>query len=113
MPQDEAVLLDISGAAARIRNFIADLTQEDFLEDIKTQSAVLHQLLVLGEATKRLSDEFRTENPGIQWRLMAGMRDILIHAYDTVDLDEVWKTATMDIPELLSTIQPLLPNNHE
>lgn len=64
--------------------------------------------MVIGEATKRLSDEFRSENSEIQWRLMAGMRDILIHAYDTVDIDEVWKTATKDVPELLSKIQPLL-----
>ena len=112
MRQDKTTLLDIAGAATRILGFIAGLTMEDFLEDSKTQSAVLHQLLVLGEATKRLSIEFRTQHSEIQWHLMAGMRDILIHAYDTVDLDEVWKTASKDMPDLLSQIQPLLPNDH-
>ena len=111
MHQDETTLLDIAGAATSILSFVADLTMEDFLDDGKTQSAVLHQLLVLGEATKRLSVEFRAEHSQIQWRLMAGMRDILIHAYDTVDLDEVWKTANKDVPDLLSLIKPLLPNN--
>jgi uncharacterized protein with HEPN domain len=109
MLQDEATLLDIAGAASRILSFVAGVAKEDFLEDSKTQSAVLHQLLVMGEATKRLSVEFRSEHSDIQWRLMAGMRDILIHAYDTVDLDEVWKTATKDVPNLMSRIQPLLP----
>ncbi len=109
MSRDKATLLDIASAATRILSFIDGLTREDFLEDTKTQSAVLHQLLVLGEATKRLSDEFRNEHSEIEWRLMAGMRDILIHAYDTVDLDEVWKTATKDVPDLLSQIKPLLP----
>jgi len=112
MRQDEATLLDIAGAATHILSFVAGLTTEDFLKDDKTLSAVLHQLLVLGEATKRLSVEFRTEHSEIQWRLMAGMRDILIHAYDTVDLDEVWKTATKDMPDLLSQVQPLLPDDH-
>jgi uncharacterized protein with HEPN domain len=109
MRRDKATLLDIASAATRILSFIDGLIREDFLEDTKTQSAVLHQLLVLGKATKRLSDEFRDEHSEIEWRLMAGMRDILIHAYDTVDLDEVWKTATEDVPDLLSQIKPLLP----
>jgi uncharacterized protein with HEPN domain len=112
MPHDEAALFDIAGAATRILNFVAGLTKEDFLKDIKTRSAVLHQLLVLGEGTKRLSVEFRIDHSDIQWQLLAGMRDVLIHAYDTVDLDEVWKTATKDVPDLLSNIQPLLPNDH-
>ncbi len=109
MSRDKATLLDIASAAMRILSFIDGLTREGFLEDTKTQSAVLHQLLVLGEATKRLSDELRDEHSEIESRLMAGMWDILIHAYDTVDLDEAWKTATKDVPELLFQIKPLLP----
>ena len=65
MSQDEGTLLDLAAAATRILSFVAGLTKEDFLEDPKTQSAVLHQLLVLGEATKRLSVEFRTEHSEI------------------------------------------------
>lgn len=113
MHKDKATLLDIAEAAKLILSFVDDIPKEEFLEDAKTQSAVLHQLLVLGEATKRLTAKFRTEHPEFQWRLMAGMRDILIHAYDTVDLDEVWKTATNDVPDLLSKIRPLLPPDHE
>lgn len=59
---------------------------------------------------KRLSLEFRNENPDIPWKLIAGMRDHLIHAYDTVDLEEVWRTATVDIPALLSVLEPLVPS---
>lgn len=72
-----------------------------FLEDYKTQSAVLHQLMVIGEAVKRLSVEFRDDHPVVPWSLIAGMRDKLIHGYDIVDLDEVWRTAEVDVPELL------------
>ena len=80
-----------------------------FLEDLKTQSAILHQLMIMGEAVKRLSADFRADHPEIPWVLIAGMRDKLIHGYDIVDLDRVWKTTEKDVPELLSLIEPLLP----
>jgi len=65
--------------------------------------------MVIGEAVKRLSQDFRTRHPEIPWTLIAGMRDKLIHGYDIVDLDEVWKTADADVPDLLSLLEPLLP----
>jgi uncharacterized protein with HEPN domain len=83
--------------------------QGEFFTDLKTQSAVLHQLTVLGEAVKRLSPSFRTQHPILPWSLIAGMRDHLIHGYDVVDLEEVWNTASNDIPEVLAKITPLLP----
>jgi uncharacterized protein with HEPN domain len=53
------------------------------------QDAVVRNLEIIGEATKRLSDSCRQKNPQIPWREMAGMRDVLIHAYYGVDLEEV------------------------
>jgi uncharacterized protein with HEPN domain len=55
----------------------------------------------MGEATKRLSPEFRKNHPEIPWRQMAGMRDILIHNYDDLDLDTVWNVATKSIAPLI------------
>ena len=89
--------------------FRQGLNKAAFLEDLKTQSAILHQLMVMGEAVKRLSADFRADHPEIPWVLIAGMRDKLIHGYDIVDLDRVWKTTEKDVPELLSLIEPLLP----
>jgi len=85
------------------------MTKESFLDDIKTQSSVLYQLAVIGEAVKRLSHEFRAQHPDVPWQLIAGMRDHVIHGYDVVDWDEVWKTATRDVPDLLAKIEPWLP----
>jgi len=109
MSRDDATLLDILKAARLAVEFKGKLNKTAFLKDIKTQSAILHQLLVLGEAVKRLSDEFRVNHPKIPWTMIAGMRDKLIHEYNAVDLDEVWKTATTDIPRLIALIKPLVP----
>jgi len=109
MSRDETTLLDIARAAHLVIEFKQGMDKETFLKDIKTQSAILHQLMVIGEAVKRLSQDFRTRYPELPWELIAGMRDKLIHGYDIVDLDEVWKTADADVPNLLSFIEPLLP----
>ena len=109
MQRDEATLLDIATAARLVLEFTEGMNKADFLDDIKTQSSVLHQLMVLGEAVKRLSDDFRARHPEIPWTLMAGMRDKLIHGYDIVDLEEVWKTANHDVPGLLHWLEPHLP----
>lgn len=109
MSRDDETLLDIAEAARLVIMFQQDTTKESFFDDQKTQSAILHQLMVIGEAVKRLSSEFRETHSDVPWKLIAGMRDHLIHAYDAVDLDEVWKTATEDVPNLLTQIEPLLP----
>ena len=110
MQRDEGVLLDIARAARLILEFKAGMEKNAFLGDLKTQSSVLHQLMVMGEAVKRLSEGFCSQHPEIPWSLVAGMRDKLIHGYDIVDLDEVWRTATFDVPDLLLWLDPRLPH---
>lgn len=109
MPRDSAALLDIARAARLVIEFTEGTDQDTFLKDAKTQSAVLHQLLILGEAVKRLSGEFRAGHPAIPWALIAGMRDTLIHEYNEVDLNEVWRTAQRDVPDLLRHVESLPP----
>jgi uncharacterized protein with HEPN domain len=107
MPRDDATLLDMIGASRLILEFKRGLDRAAFYDDQKTQSAILHQLMVLGEAAKRLSPGIRSAHPEVPWSLIAGMRDNLIHEYDAVDLDEVWWTAESDIPRLLSQLEGL------
>jgi uncharacterized protein with HEPN domain len=108
MSRDDAALLDIAAAARAILVFIQDLREDEFLKDLKTRSAVLYQIIVIGEATKRLSFEMRHQHPEIPWSSIAGMRDRLVHGYDVVDWREVWRTARADVPELLSKLEGFL-----
>ena len=110
MPRDEATLLDMLRAARLALQFRDRLNKVGFLGDLKTQAAVLHELLVLGEAAKRLSPERRSQNPDIPWRAIMGMRDRLVHGYDDVDLDLVWKTINDDLPTLIERLDKLAPH---
>lgn len=105
MQRDEVTVQDIINAAKLVIEFVEGFEKDTFLEDWKTRSAVLYQLTVIGEAVKRLSKEFRANYPEIPWTLIAGMRDNLIHGYDLIDWDEVWKTSTTDIPDLLNKVK--------
>ena len=107
MTRDDAAILDILRAARLARTFVAGMDRHSFLADDKTQSAVVHQLLVIGEAAKRVSDSMRAAQPAVPWASMTGMRDKLIHEYDDVDLEEVWQTVARDLPSLIAALAPL------
>ena len=111
MQRDIETLIDIANAARLIMEFTADLTKSIFISDRKTQSSVMHQITIIGEAARRLDTSFRVKNSSIPWPLIIGMRSKLIHEYNNVDLDEVWKTAKSDIPLLLSQIENLIRNS--
>ncbi|MBC6422314.1 MAG: DUF86 domain-containing protein [Hormoscilla sp. SP5CHS1] len=87
--KDTASLLDIAKAARKVLAFKQGFKKAAFLEDEKTQSAIVYQLLIVGEAVKRLSQDLRNQHSEIPWSDIAGMRDKLIHDYDNVDLEAV------------------------
>ncbi|SRR5579883_1319425 len=109
MSRDNASLLDIAEAAQLILEFAQGLDKTELAANLEKQSAVLYQIVIIGEAVKRLSTDFRNQHPHIPWREIAGMRDILTHQYDRVEVDEIWGVIQDDIPQLLSMIEPLLP----
>ena len=106
--RDRATLLDLRLASRRILEFTEDQDFESFSDDLKTQSAVILQILILGEAAKRLSTSFRDRHPEIPWSEIMRMRDKLIHHYEGMDPGEVWQAAREDIPALLASLERIL-----
>jgi uncharacterized protein with HEPN domain len=109
MSRDSASLLDIVRAGELILQFAQGVSREQLESDLMRQSAILYQITIMGEATKRLSRDFRAQHTEVPWDDIAGMRDIIAHQYDRLDMNIVWQVIQRNIPELLSMIVPLLP----
>jgi len=108
MKDDQIYIEHILQSIDRIQSYIAGKDQETFLNDFITQDAVVRQLEIIGEVTKRISKELRKNNSDVPWDDMAGMRDVLIHDYIDVDLNIVWKTASESIPGLKALLNKLV-----
>lgn len=108
MKRDSAYLVDIAHACELVTRFIEGLDEAAFRKDAKTQSAVIHQLLIIGEAVKRLSDSFTSAHPEVPWSDAARMRDLMIHHYESVNLHLVWQAASRDTPALRNFMQTIL-----
>ena len=100
MKDDKIYIEHILQSIDRIEAYLSGKDHQSFSDDFMTQDAVVRQLEIIGEATKRISKELRNINPQVPWSDMAGMRDILIHDYIDVDIDIVWKTASESIIKL-------------
>jgi len=111
MDRDLGAIVDIVLAARDLAEFLGDVTKDEFLQEKFVRAAVVRQLEIVGEATKRLTTKFRERHPRVPWRDMAGMRDRLIHAYDDLDFERVWEAATERPPEVCAYLEPLLPND--
>jgi len=79
-------------------------TDEAFLADEKTQDAIMFNLVILGEAANRISQEFQEEHPEIPWSSMIGTRNIIVHGYDQVKLQIVWDIVSRDLGRLKSSL---------
>ena len=99
---------DILDAMDKAEVLVEGFTYHAFEEDFRTNFAVIRALEIIGEATKRLPMNVREQYPEIPWAGMAGMRDRIIHGYDTVDLQIVWDVVKQDIPAIKPQIQQLL-----
>jgi len=101
MPRDfEVYLEDIRQAIGKIQSYTVGLTRNAFDQDDRTIDAVIRNLQIIGEAAKAIPDSIRAGYPNVEWKKIAGLRDILAHQYFEVDLDIIWDVLQNKLPEL-------------
>ncbi len=83
--------------------YCKEMSEEDFLRDEKTQSAVILKLIVIGEEAKKLPEEI-TGKINLPWRMIIGFRNMAVHEYFDIDLSQIWTTVQTDLPQLIKEI---------
>lgn len=108
MERDRTYLLDILQAAKLAISYVGDKTEQEFLADIQCQDSVIRRCEIIGEAARRVSEATRKEYPELPWSQMIGMRNVLIHEYDDVDLAIVWRTVRIELPRIVKYLEKVL-----
>ena len=107
MNRDKVYINQILDAINKIEDYTKG-GRKVFFDAIMIQDAVIRNIEVIGEVSKRVSNEFKVSNDNVPWRQMAGIRDVLIHDYDSIDMGIVWNVIALELPKirkLLSKIE--------
>ena len=108
MQRDSEFLLDILEAAKLAVSYVGEKSKEDFLKDVQCQDAVIRRFEIIGEASRRISEETRISHSELPWGEMIAMRNVMIHEYDDVDLVIVWETVKNNLPSLIESLERIL-----
>jgi hypothetical protein len=95
-------------AAEKILKYTKGLSFEEFLTDDKTIDAVVRNFEIIGEASLRIDEDFRLENPQIEWKKLRGFRNRIVHDYFGIDYEIVWSILSEDLEELIFQLEQLL-----
>jgi uncharacterized protein with HEPN domain len=110
--RDLIFLVDIYQSIQSIFKYSINVDYESLENNEEKQDAILRRLTIIGEATKKLSVDFREEHNSIPWKKIAGMRDMITHNYNEIDLKQVWKVITIDLPSLYEYLTILLESKN-
>ena len=108
MSRDDTYMVDILESARIALDYVSNKTWDDFYKNIHCQDAVVRRIEIIGEAARRVSPETRAKYPEIEWREMTGMRNLVIHEYDVVDIAQVWDTVRNQLPPLIEKLTKLV-----
>ena len=109
MSRDDTYLVDILESAKIAWDYVFDKKWDEFYEDVQCQDAVVRRIEIIGEAARRVSQETRDKYPQIPWREMTSMRNLVIHEYDVVDINQVWDTVQNKLPPLIEELTKIVP----
>ena len=109
MSRDDTYLVDILESSKMALTYVSGKSWNAFYEDTQCQDAVVRRIEIIGEAARRVSQETREKHPQIPWREMTSMRNLVIHEYDVVDINQVWDTVQNKIPPLIKELAKIVP----
>ncbi len=108
MRRDRDSMTDILQAARLAVSYLHGTSKQAFLENIQLQDAVVRRIEIIGEAARRISWETRDAYPAVAWAEMVGMRNMMIHGYDEIDLEIIWDTVHVDLPGLIEQLESII-----
>jgi uncharacterized protein with HEPN domain len=106
-PDDTTNIRHMLEAAEKLQRFSAGRTRADLETDELLALGLVRLLEIIGEAATRVTDDTRRNNAAVPWAQMIGMRNRLIHGYDVIDLDILWRTITDDVPALVCALEKI------
>ena len=106
---DAVYLVDMLTHARRVEERLGGATRQAFERDLNVQESIVFNLIIIGEAVSKISQETRASHPEIDWVKISDMRNRLIHGYYDIDLEKVWTAATQDVPALIAAIKEIAP----
>lgn len=108
MRHDAEYLVDMLDAAKTIRLWAANISEEEFVNDKLLQSAILFQLMIIGETASGISEDIRSRYQNIEWKSLRGFRNIIVHSYFRLSLPIVWSAADTDARLLVEEVEKVL-----
>jgi len=113
MRDHKAYVADIAEAGSRIEEYTRNLSFEEFSGKKMAVDAVLRNLEIIGEAVKNIPLEVRKDHPNVEWKKIAGLRDILAHSYFGIDMDVVWDIVKNKLPGFLEDVSGISKEDHK